>query len=346
MTVLPILTMISDTLLVRPVAVPAPWYSVASGVLSIVVTVLLLGIAVALLGMLRAVKGVEHRLGGRMQGLTDELLPLARNLNQIAVQLSEVTAGVRGDLHRLSGTVAAVDDAVRDVIDDGQARLAALGTMLDAVQDEAGHAVASAAGLMRGVRVGTGSLFSDVTGRRRRRAGRARPDAHAPHDDARPLASLSDAEILARLAALEEAFAARAGDAEDEDDDDEPLPTVDAAGRAARRAGFFGTTAPESEDDEDEPEDEIDDDLDDDLDDDDEAYDPTDDVDFDDDQDDGDDDDDDGVGDDRDADDDEDDADAFEDDDEFSEPRTDEAENSGSDLPRIGGPRIRPHRGS
>ena len=57
MMTIPALALVADTLLVRPVDVPAPWYSVATGILSIVVTLLLLGIAVALLGMARALKG-------------------------------------------------------------------------------------------------------------------------------------------------------------------------------------------------------------------------------------------------------------------------------------------------
>jgi hypothetical protein len=208
----PVFALIADTLLVRPVDVPAPWYSVATGVLSVVVTLLLLGIAVALLGMARALKGAESRLGGSMKGLADELIPLARNLNQIATQLSEVTTEARGDLRRLSGTIGAVDEAVRDVIDAGEERLARFGTLLDAVQDEAQATVASATGVVRGIRTGTGSLVSDFFGRR------SAPPRRAPRTRDVDDTTLDEDDIRARLAALEAAF--KAGDDDDEDEDD------------------------------------------------------------------------------------------------------------------------------
>jgi hypothetical protein len=211
-----VFALIADTLLVRPVAVPTPWYSVASGVLSIVVTLLMLGIAVALLGMARAIKGAEHRLTGKMQGLAEELIPLAKNLNHVATQLSDITGHVRTDLHRLSGTIGAVDTAVRDAIDAGQSRLAEFATLLDVVQDEAEATVASATGLMRGVRTGATSLFSDVLGRKADRSRVKRPASRSAFRE-RPR---DEDDVRARLAALEAAFAERDDSDDDEFDDD------------------------------------------------------------------------------------------------------------------------------
>jgi len=147
-----------------------------------------------------------------MQGLADELIPLARNLNQIATQLQEVTTEARGELRKLSGTIGAVDDAVRDAIDAGESRLHQFGTMLDVVQDEAQATVASATGMMRGVRVGAGSLVSYLFG-----GGRS-TTATSPQRTRRAVRNappLTDADVYARLAALEAAFAE-----EDDDDDD------------------------------------------------------------------------------------------------------------------------------
>jgi hypothetical protein len=233
MSTIPVLALIADTLLVRPVAVPAPWYSVATGILSIVVTVLLLGIAAALLAMARAVRGAEHNLGKRFEGLSDELIPLVRNLNRVATQLSDVTTAVRQDLGRLSGTVGAVDDAVRDALDAGQQRLSQLATLVDVVQDEAEETIAAATGLMRGVRTGAGTLFADVIGRDRpARQQKARRGARR---DGRATAALDESDVRARLAALEAAFAS--GDADDEDDDDEEVVrTARARAKSAQRS--------------------------------------------------------------------------------------------------------------
>jgi hypothetical protein len=217
MTLIPALALAADTLLFRPVGVPTPWYSVASGVLSIVVTILLLGIAVALLGMARALKAAEHGLGHKMQGLTEELVPLARNLNHIATQLADVTAAARGDLARLSGTVGAVDDAVRSVIAAGEERFAHVATLLDALQDEADNTVASATGIMRGVRTGAGSLASNLFGGRKQTRERVR--RRTPDHDLREPADLDDDEIRERLAVLESALADRAAD-DDQDEED------------------------------------------------------------------------------------------------------------------------------
>jgi hypothetical protein len=258
MLTIPALAVLADTLLVRPVDLPAPWYSVATGVLSIVVTLLLLGIAVALLGMARALKGAEHRLGGRMQGLADELIPLARNLNQIATQLSDVTTEARNDLKRLSGTVGAVDDAVRDVIEAGEARLARVGVLLDVLQDEAQATVASATGAMRGVRTGAGSLVSNLF---RGATPPSRDERPAPgRGRRRDHDALQESDIRDRLAALEAAFF--------ESDDDEEDDVASVTPRAAAPSDATRSDATPSDDDWDDLDDDFDEDLDDDLEDD------------------------------------------------------------------------------
>ena len=286
-----VLAVVADTLLVRPVDVPAPWYSVATGVLSIVVTLLLLGIAIALLGMARALKGAETNLGGRMQGLADELIPLARNLNQIATQLSEVTGEARVELKRLSGTITVVDDAVRDAIDAGEDRLAQFGTLLDAVQDEAQATIASATGMVRGMRTGAGAMFSGLFGR----SGTSKPvkrRAAAPHRDDAPRL-LDEDDVRSRLAALEAAFAEQ--DDDDDDYEDDVMPTRGMSAQRVTAADSDAVPSDEDEWDDEEDDDELPDDedeLDDEDDDeDDEGEDDDDDDDIDDDDDDDDDDD-------------------------------------------------------
>jgi hypothetical protein len=317
----PVLAFLADTLLVRPVAVPAPWYSVATGVLSIVVTLLLLGIAVALLGMARALKGAEKNLGGRMQGLADELIPLARNLNQIATQLSEATVEARAEIRRISGTINVVDDAVRDAIDAGESRLAQFGVLLDAVQDEAQATVASATSVIRGVRTGTGAMVSGLFGRN----GKSRSAVKPRHRVASELDALDETDVRSRLAALEAALAALDDDDDDEDDEFDGDDVV-----GAQQESGDNDAAGDRDDDLD---DEFDDALDgDDLDDDD--------TDDDDDEDDDDLDDDDDDDDDIDFDDDDDDDDT--DDGEGQRPAADlDTDGAAPDEPRRGGPRIR-----
>lgn len=307
MLTIPILALVADTLLVRPVDVPAPWYSVATGVLSIVVTLLLLGIAAALLGMARVLKGAEKNLGIRLQGLSEELIPLARNLNQIATQLSEFTLAARADLTRLSVTIGVVDDAVRDAIDAGEARLAQFGTLVDAIQDEAEATVAAATGAMRGVRTGAGAMVSSLLGRNGK-SSRPRRSRRAGHDD--NFASLDEVDVRARLAALEAALIEPADEDFEDDEDEPPI--------AARRRD---TRAPAPE-----PLQDVDDWDDDELDDDDEYLDDLDD----DDDDDIDFDDDDAEGEARDA--------AGDDD------RKSRTEDLLAEPPRSGGPRIRNRR--
>jgi hypothetical protein len=267
------LALVADTLLVRPVDVPAPWYSVATGILSIIVTLLLLGIAVALLGMARALKGAEKNLGGRMQGLADELIPLARNLNQIALKLSDVTGEARTEIKRISGTITVVDEAVRDAIDASEERLARFGALLDVVQDEAQATVASATGLLRGVRTGAGSMVSSLFGRN----GTSRPRATVQRAKRAGNAALDESDVRARLAALEAALADLDGADDDDTDEDDVIPR--ATSRDPLAAPGDGTDEADEWDDEDDviddesesdaDDNEDDDDLDDDLDDDD-----------------------------------------------------------------------------
>ncbi len=325
MMTIPVLALVADTLLVRPVDVPAPWYSVATGVLSIVVTLLLCGIAAALLGMARAVKGVESRLGGKMQGLAEELIPLARNLNHIATQLSEVTVEARADLKKLRGTIEVVDDAVRDAIDAGESRLAQFGTLLDAVQDEAQATIASATGIVRGVRTGTGSLVRSLFSRKGSTNGRRATRSVSRHAD--DTAAPDEADVRRRLAALEAALADMDADAEEEEDDEEVFV---ASGRAA--PGPVGLDADEGDVDwDDDDDDDLDDEPDDELDDDDEEDEDELDDDDDDDEDDDDDDDDDDEDDDLDDED---------------EDARDDAAGAEPSAPRHGGPRIRQRRHS
>ena len=320
----PIAALIADTLLVRPVDVPVPWYSVASGVLSIVVTLLLLGIAVALLGMARALKGAEKNLSGRMQGLTDELIPLARTLNGIATQLAEVTSEARRDLQKLSGTVGAVDDAVRDALADGEARLHQFGVMLDMVQDEAQATVASATGIMRGVRTGAGSLVSSLFSRQMADAPRATTRrSRRAHGEVPPR---DDADVYARLAALEAAFASGT-----DDDDDDHVDVV----ATARGTNRFAETDDEEDTSDWDEEDALDDESDDALPDGEHQTDSDDvarDEEFDDDDD---DDEFDEAEDDFEEEDEEDDAD--------DPPRHRDTDDR-AQAPRAGGPRIRPRR--
>lgn len=321
----PIAALIADTLLVRPVDVPVPWYSVASGVLSIVVTLLLLGIAVALLGMARALKGAEKNLSGRMQGLTDELIPLARTLNGIATQLAEVTSEARRDLKKLSGTVGAVDDAVRDALADGEARLHQFGAMLDMVQDEAQATVASATGIMRGVRTGAGSLVSSLFSRQTADAPRATTRrSRRSHGEVPPR---DDADVYARLAALEAAFASGF-----DDDDDH----VDVVATARGTNGFAETDDEEDSSDWDE-EDALDDEFDDALPDGEHQTD-SDDVARDDEFDDDDDDDE------EEFDDAEDDFEEEDEEDDADDPPRHRDTDDLAQAPRSGGPRIRPRR--
>ena len=281
MLTFPAFALVADTLLVRPVDVPAPWYSVATGILSIIVTLLLLGIAVALLGMARALKGAEKNLGGRMQGLADELIPLARNLSQIALKLSEVTGEASAEIKRISGTITVVDDAVRDAIEASEERLARFGAMLDVVQDEAQATVVSATGLIRGVRFGAGSMVSSLFGRN----GKSRPRASVSRAQRAEHEFLDESDVRARLAALEAAFAGLDSDNDDETDEDDVIPR--ATSREPIVSPDEGTDEDDDWDDEDDTiddesdSDDDDDDVDDDLDDDDDE-DDEDDIDYDD----------------------------------------------------------------
>ena len=317
----PVLAFMADTLLVRPVAVPAPWYSVATGVLSIVVTLLLLGIAVAVLGMARALKGAEKNLGGRMQGLADELIPLARNLNQIATQLSEATVEARTEIRRISGTINVVDDAVRDAIDAGESRLAQFGVLLDAVQDEAQATVASATSLIRGVRTGTGAMVSGLFSRN----GKSRSATTPRRGTSADTGALEESDVRLRLAALEAAFAAMDDDEEEYVDDEFEDEKVvgEQTGPDGDEDGDLDDELDDTLDDDELDDD--DDDLDDDSDEDDDGEDDDDDIDFDDEDDDDDDDDDAGT-----------------DDGAVQRPAADfESEDAAPEVPRRGGPRIR-----
>ncbi len=336
MMTLPAFALVADTLLVRPVDIPAPWYSVATGVLSIVVTLLLLGIAVALFGMGRALKAAEHRFGHRLEGLSTELIPLAKTLNSLAMQLAEVTTSARSDLRKLSGTISAVDDAVRDALDAGEARLERLGTLVDVVQEEAEATVASATGVVRGVRTGARSLVTSLFDRRPKSSARASSRSRTRRDETRD--ELEESDIRARLAALEAAFSEIE---EDEDEDGVAPPATARRGQASRTqdaaedAGAFDAWAGEEEEEE-EDDDDIDYGDDDDKGpDDDEIDDEDDDLDEDDvDEDDDDlDDDDDEI--------DEDSADAERASDVADDPR---GRGAAEGAPRSGGPRIRQRR--
>ncbi|MCU0626147.1 MAG: hypothetical protein MUF21_06610 [Gemmatimonadaceae bacterium] len=116
----------AETLLVKPVAMPAAWYDVATGFFAIAGTLLLLVIGVLLLGLARAIQGAGQTVGRKLETLSGELVPLARRLHDVAGDLQEVTQQVKGDIARLGGTAGAVDETVRDVLAVTERRVARL----------------------------------------------------------------------------------------------------------------------------------------------------------------------------------------------------------------------------
>lgn len=179
----------AETLLVRPVAVPAPWYEVATGVFAIAALLLLLGIVVLLAGAARAMKGTESSLVRKLDTLGGELVPLLRRLHEVTGDLQEITRSVRGDLQRLSGTASAVDGTVRDVLAVTEARVARVAAMVDEVTDEAETQVAAARALLGDVRRGAASMARSFGARTNRddagdaRAARGAAPAPPPRRD-------------------------------------------------------------------------------------------------------------------------------------------------------------------
>ena len=219
----------AETLLVRPVAMPAPWYEVATGVFAVVAILLLLGITVALLGAARSLKGAESSLGRKVDTLAGELVPLLRRLNEVSGDLQEVVRSVKGDVVRLSGTAGAVDATVRDVLSVTERRVARVAAMIDDVTDEAQATVDTARGLMADVRGGAGDMVARFVGGAAARRGRPAPSRPATPT---PTASRPVAPPQAALV-------------DDDLDDDwtaEPLPRGRAvrARRAARLAAAPG----------------------------------------------------------------------------------------------------------
>jgi hypothetical protein len=220
----------AETLLVRPVAIPAPWYEVATGVFAIVALLLLLGIVVLLAGAARAMKGTESSLTRKLDTLGGEIVPLLRRLHEVTGDLQEITRSVKGDLQKLSGTATAVDGTVRDVLAVTEARVARVAAMVDEVTDEAQAQVSSARALLADVRRGASSMvqsFGARTGRDRPRAG---SDAAPPAPPRRDRATPRGAPLVAPPLDL-------LGDDEEEEWVAEPM-APSAALRARRRASI------------------------------------------------------------------------------------------------------------
>mgnify|MGYP002783547657 CR=1 FL=1 len=225
----------AETLLVRPVAVPAPWYEVATGIFAIAALLLLLGIVLLLAGAARAMKGTESSLTAKLDVLGRELVPLLRRLHDVTTDLQEITRSVRGDLQKLSGTASAVDGTVRDVLAVTEARVARVAAMVDDATEEAQQQVDSARALLGEMRRGATSMVRSFGGRPARAGASAASEAASPAPPRRERATPRRAPLVASSASQHH----------DEDDEEwlaEPM-APSAALRARRRASIAAPAA-------------------------------------------------------------------------------------------------------
>jgi len=128
------------------------WPAVMTGISTLVIAIVML-VLVALL----AVAGLRlRRLSVQMDTiltrLSGEVTPIMHRLQSITDSADRIAGSVRTDVHRLSDTINAANDALQDALAVAERRVKEFDALVRVVQHEAEEAVVSAAATVRGVR--------------------------------------------------------------------------------------------------------------------------------------------------------------------------------------------------
>jgi len=147
-----------DTIVARMIAPEAGTFeritSVASGLTSIVVLILVLVLIFAVLSL----RKTQNRLNGLIDRLHGDIGPIAKHAGGVADDVHYISTTVRTDVQRVSRTVNSANVRMQNAIRATEEKMHELHSLLDVAQEEAQDIFVRSASTARGVRAGLESF--------------------------------------------------------------------------------------------------------------------------------------------------------------------------------------------
>jgi uncharacterized protein YoxC len=131
------------------------WIEALAAVAQIVLALALLVVGIGLLVAALKVKALMKKLEEQGQKLRVDLAPAIRNVTTVTENASQVSKAVRGDVDRLSASVTAATEKLKEAAEVAEQRVGEFNALIGVVQEEAEQLFIGGAATIRGVRAGT-----------------------------------------------------------------------------------------------------------------------------------------------------------------------------------------------
>ncbi|HYC49958.1 MAG TPA: DUF948 domain-containing protein [Gemmatimonadaceae bacterium] len=155
----------SDTVVMKTVAVERGWFETVTGIASGVMTLTLLGLTIFLAPAAWSFWRTFRKVRELLDRVYADVTPLTRHASNIADNLDYITTSIRTDVQQVNATIATANRRLNEAVELTETRLNEFNALLQVVQQEAEHAFVSTAAAVRGVKTGAatlGGLVDDV----------------------------------------------------------------------------------------------------------------------------------------------------------------------------------------
>jgi hypothetical protein len=130
------------------------WIEALAAVAQIVLAIALLAVGLGLLFAALKVKALMKKLEEQGQKLRVDLAPAIRNVTTVTENASAVSKSVRGDVDRLSASVTAATEKLKEAAQVAEERVGEFNALIGVVQEEAEQLFIGGAAAIRGVQAG------------------------------------------------------------------------------------------------------------------------------------------------------------------------------------------------
>jgi hypothetical protein len=140
------------------------WIEAFAAVAQIVLAIALLAVGIGVLVAAMKVKALIKKVEEQGQKLRVDLAPAIRNATLVSENAVSVSKSVRGDVDRLSASVTAATEKLKDAAEVAEQRVGEFNALIGVVQEEAEELFIGSAAALRGVRAGTETFRRFRTG--------------------------------------------------------------------------------------------------------------------------------------------------------------------------------------
>lgn len=167
-----------------------------NGILEMLVLLLATGALIALILLLLTMRDAVRKVHVTLDKLTDDTRPMLANANAIVGDAREMVATVKRDVAVVSDAAAAMGDTILDAAEVTAQRVDEVNAVLDVIQDELEETAITAVSAIRGARLGTQAMFSQLPRRKKRRRADGSPPRGDDHERHRTRDESADDQAL------------------------------------------------------------------------------------------------------------------------------------------------------